>query len=285
MFDRFGRVPSILMVGWRFPCVCQDIVRRLGENAMQASPWEFGWTQLLTIVGFVITIGIAIGGFRTFRRWKRERVEERRIDIAFDALSLAKESKFIFGKIRDPNGFEGEWKTMPIREGESQIDRSMRGGTYAILMRLNKHADYFERVSRLQPKAIAAFGARAEAAFERLSKAHSLVHGAAFQLTWWLPVHPEKPTQDDFEMRMQLRGDLWAGFRTPDRVEVELSAFRSEMEAIFQPVIEGEVESNPKFDERPVNKFPAFSPAMRCMFLRRSAASCNCDSSENAKRL
>lgn len=29
-------------------------------------PWIFGWTQLLTIIGFAITIAIAIGGFRTF---------------------------------------------------------------------------------------------------------------------------------------------------------------------------------------------------------------------------
>ena len=58
-------------------------------------PWAFGWTQVLTLVGFLITIVIAISGFRTFGRWKRERIEERRIDIAFDALSVAAESKIV----------------------------------------------------------------------------------------------------------------------------------------------------------------------------------------------
>lgn len=38
-------------------------------------PWAFGWTQLLTLIGFVITIGIAVDGFRTLavgsgRNWK-----------------------------------------------------------------------------------------------------------------------------------------------------------------------------------------------------------------------
>jgi hypothetical protein len=97
------------------------------------NPWAFGWTQLFTIVGFLITIAIAIGGFRSFARWKRERIEERRIDIAFDVLSVAHESKFVFGRIRDPNGFEGEWKNMPPKEGESEQDRNMRGGSYATL--------------------------------------------------------------------------------------------------------------------------------------------------------
>jgi len=205
---------------------------------MPAHPWEFGWTQVLTIIGFAITIAIAIGGFRTFGRWKRELIEERRVNIALDVLSIAHESKFVFARIRDPNGFEGEWKTMPIRDGENEIDRSRRGGPYAILVRLNNHADYFERVSRLQPKAIAVFGAKTEKAFERLNKAETFVRDAAMQLTWQLPVHPEKPTNENFETRMRLRGDLWAGFQKPDRVEVELSAFRSEIEAIFQSVIQ-----------------------------------------------
>jgi len=53
------------------------------------NPWAFGWTQLLTLTGFGITIGIAVGGFRTFGRWKREKLEERRIEVAIDALASA----------------------------------------------------------------------------------------------------------------------------------------------------------------------------------------------------
>jgi hypothetical protein len=51
-------------------------------------PWSFGWTQLLTIIGLLITITIAIGGFRTFERWRKEKLEEKRIDIAIEALAL-----------------------------------------------------------------------------------------------------------------------------------------------------------------------------------------------------
>jgi hypothetical protein len=59
-------------------------------------PWAFGWTQVFTLVGFGITITIAIGGFRSFERWRREKLEERRIETAFEALTIAHETKFIF---------------------------------------------------------------------------------------------------------------------------------------------------------------------------------------------
>jgi hypothetical protein len=200
-------------------------------------PWAFGWTQLLTILGFIITIGIAFGGFRTFGRWRREQLEERRIDIALEALSVAHESKAIFARIREPNGFEAEWKSMPTRDGESETDRSMRGGPYATLVRLSKEHDYFDRVARLQPKAVAVFGQNAESAFDHFAKAENFVRDSANQLTWHVPPRPEKPTKEGFEQMMTMRGDLWTAFRDPDRVENELAAFRSGVERTFRPIL------------------------------------------------
>ena len=60
-------------------------------------PWAFGWTQIFTLVGFVITSIIAVAGFRTFARWRREKLEEKRIEIAFDAMAVAYEAKHVFG--------------------------------------------------------------------------------------------------------------------------------------------------------------------------------------------
>ena len=149
---------------------------------MTPDPWAFGWTQLLTIIGFGITVSIAVGGFQTFGRWRRQQIEERRIDIAFEALSIAQESKFIFDRIRASNGSESEWRSMAIKPGETEQDRAMRGGSYAILVRMEAARDYFERVSRLQPKAIAVFGTAVERAFERLNRAAGYVHESAIEL-------------------------------------------------------------------------------------------------------
>jgi len=48
-------------------------------------PWAFGWTPLLTIVGFFVTIGIAISASEP-SSVEREKIEEKRIDIAIEAL-------------------------------------------------------------------------------------------------------------------------------------------------------------------------------------------------------
>ena len=52
-------------------------------------PWAFGLNQVLTVIDFAITTFIAYAGFKTFDKWKREQLEERRIDIALEALALA----------------------------------------------------------------------------------------------------------------------------------------------------------------------------------------------------
>lgn len=67
-------------------------------------PWAFGLNHLLTIIGFAITLGIATAGFRSFAKWKREKIEERRIDIALEALALAalsstKISSSVYGRL------------------------------------------------------------------------------------------------------------------------------------------------------------------------------------------
>jgi hypothetical protein len=60
---------------------------------MKNDPCAFGWTQLLTLAGLLLTISIALGTYRTFNRWKREKIEERRLDVALDALSIAYEAQ------------------------------------------------------------------------------------------------------------------------------------------------------------------------------------------------
>jgi hypothetical protein len=198
---------------------------------------------VVSLLGIVAAAVAAICGFRSFERWKREQLEERRIDVALEGLAIARESKYVFARIRNPSGFEGEWRSMPVREGESESDRGRRGTSYAILARLKTDQDFFDRVSRFLPKAVALFGDVIESYFERLEFAESLVRDAAVQLTWQLPVHPEKPSQEDFEHRMQLRSYLWTGFGgETDRVENELQAFRSETEVFLRKIIKRESE-------------------------------------------
>jgi hypothetical protein len=81
--------------------------------------WKFSLTHFLSIVGFVVTIAIAYFGFRTFERWKREKIEEKRIDIAIEALALAYDTQEGFGAIRSAMSSGDEWADMPRRPGEA----------------------------------------------------------------------------------------------------------------------------------------------------------------------
>jgi hypothetical protein len=131
-------------------------------------PDAFGWNQLLTIIGMLLTLGIALGGFRTFGRWKKEKIEERRIEIAFDALALAHESKFVFDRIREPIAYEIEHKDMAVRAEESAEDRQKRGAYYAVLHRMSQQSEFFDRVWLLMPKTMAVFGENAEDIFQHV---------------------------------------------------------------------------------------------------------------------
>ena len=120
-------------------------------------PWAFGWNQLLTIAGLIITVVIAIGGFKTFGRWKREKIEEMRIDVAIRALALSYKSKFVFENIRSEMSFGYEWKDMPERPGDTEEKRGERGPFYAILKRIEAHKAFFENAWELQVECTAIF--------------------------------------------------------------------------------------------------------------------------------
>jgi hypothetical protein len=201
------------------------------------NPWEFGWTQLLTIVGLVLTSGFAAAGFRTFGRWKREKLEEKRIEIAFEALSLAFETKHIFRQIRARIAYEVEWRDMEPIEGETSEDRMQRGSYFAVLKRLSENRAFFDRVWTIQPKFLAAFGEENEEIFENFHVARGAVRRAAIELTYRLPIHPTERTEADFELRMQYRRDIW-GDEKEDRVGKALQVFRNRISIVSRPVIE-----------------------------------------------
>jgi hypothetical protein len=142
-----------------------------------SDPWAFGWTQLLTITGFIITICIAVGGFRTFDRWKREKIEERKIEIAFEALALAYEARYVIDYVRSPVENVAEWSEMPKVEGETEQERKMRAPPYVVWKRMDFHKDFFQRLSKLQPRFMATFGAEKEEMFD-------LVHTQFARFRW-----------------------------------------------------------------------------------------------------
>jgi hypothetical protein len=86
---------------------------------------------------------------------------------------------------------------------------------------------------------MAAFGAEAEAIFNQLHGARSTVRLAAQRLTYELPIPPVTRSEEDFQLRVQLRDDLW-GTEDENRVERLLRGFRAGIERLCGPVLRRE---------------------------------------------
>jgi hypothetical protein len=201
-------------------------------------PWTFGWTQLLTIIGLVITTTIAIAGFRTFDRWKREKIEERKIELSLEGLSLAYESKAIFGHIRSRVMFGGEGADIPPKAGESDEHKRQRQSFYAVLKRIEASNDYFARVWKLQPQFIAVFGEKTEAIFDQLHKARREIEATASAMVFEdEPFDPKDPSYKE-ELR-GYRSTIFGPARgAADPVAERLDDFRTRIEALCRPVID-----------------------------------------------
>ena len=197
-------------------------------------PWAFGWTQVFTLVGFAITISIAIGGFKTFGRWRREKLEEERIAVALEAAALAFESKYIFENIRSPMAYSYEWQDLPKEGFKDDREWNSRGALYAPLKRVRDNKEFFEKAFKLQPKCMAILGKECEEIFMMMHRARREIEVASQMLTW--RTETLKP-----DLRDQLERDIWnTGDFEPesDRVGRKLTEFRLKMEALCQPIID-----------------------------------------------
>jgi len=211
-------------------------------GGQMSDPWAFGWTQVFTIIGFCITIAIAIGGFRTFGRWKREKIEELRMGIALDALSLAYESQFVFDGIRNSGSFGYESEDAKKFEGESDEDFARRKTFYVILKRVDDNKDFFARVFKLQPHFMAVFGPENE----QLHLARVDVVIAAQMLSR----RDTGPWTEEKSKRLtRLEADVWSGMAAAyskeelpegDRVQKKLDDFKNGIATLCRPIVNRE---------------------------------------------
>jgi hypothetical protein len=200
------------------------------------NPWAFGWTQLFAGAGLIL----GVFGLRTLNKWRREKIEEKKVDLAMDAISLANESKGVFEEIRSSLLSTSEWDDMEVIPGEDRGERDRRGGYYARLKRIRHHAEFFKRAYAMQPRCAALFGVEAEDAFNKMHKARRWIEVACEMLA-----HDIKRPEDDRDLWFQLRADILGGSVTslakePKRVDNLLEEFRAEVERLCRPSLEGQ---------------------------------------------
>jgi hypothetical protein len=206
------------------------------------NPWTFGWTQLLTIIGFLITIAFALGGFHSFGRWKKEKIEEKRIDTAIDALALVYESKFIFDFIRSNLTYPYEWEDMPPGFVTDGRERNTRGVFYAILKRIKINKEFFERAWKIQVRCTALFGPEVEEIFLLMQRARREIEVSAEMLL--RDPEPTFKSEDNLETWKGFRADVWLGYgasaKQGDKVGLKLAEFKDKMERLCRPIINRE---------------------------------------------
>jgi hypothetical protein len=202
-------------------------------------PWAFGWTQLLTIMGMIITTTIAIAGFRTFGRWQREQIEARKIELSLEALSLAYESKAVFDHIRTRVFYKGEGADVPEKLEESPEHKRQREPFFAVLKRIEASNDYFKRIWALQPKFIAVFGEKTEEIFDHLHKARRDIEVTASVVVFEdEPFDPNDPAykEDLKRYRTTIFGPMRRGDADP--VAEKLDDFRKRIDQLCRPVVD-----------------------------------------------
>jgi hypothetical protein len=207
-------------------------------------PWAFGWTQVFTLIGLAMSGVISFLGLRTFDKWKREKVEERRLEVAYEALTIAYESQMVFDDIRRHMIRDYEWADMP-KDGLSEKEVSRRQSLYGIIKRMERHTAFFDRVLVLQPKFMAVFGKQTEAIFLKLHKAR---HSIQIAIEALMDLDEPVAGTNEWDLALQMRSDIFdtssSGVKEPKRVTKMLEEFRAEIEALCAPLINKEFKKD-----------------------------------------
>jgi hypothetical protein len=204
-----------------------------------------GWYEILkdfsaatvALIGVIVTGCFAFTGLRTFDRWKREKLEEKRIDVAIDALAIGFEASVVFDEIRSRFLRVYESADLTI-DGASKQQRSL----YAVLKRVEAKQPFFDKALSLEPKFVAVFGRDKDGIFELLFSARRQVIVTAETLIEDYRIGlPELPENAETRaQRVKWRKQIFASPGTvdpEDEVGKLLQRFRDEIGKLCRPIV------------------------------------------------
>jgi hypothetical protein len=201
--------------------------------------------SIVALLGLGLTAVIAIAGFKSFGRWKREKIEERRIEVALDALAIAYEVRFRFEGIRSRIMREDEYADIdePLKGNAFPMMKHREGqrSPYAVLKRMDNNREFFDRVFDIEPKFMAIFGAETEEIFAELYDAKRMVETAAEALYEEMSIEHDPSDVDAKERRRQLRIVIFASkgkVEAEDKVGQKVLDFQRRIEALCRPIVD-----------------------------------------------
>jgi hypothetical protein len=197
---------------------------------------------VVALVGITVTGTVATLGLQSFEKFKREKIEERRIEVSIDALALAYEAKYVFESIRARARSNDEDDGGVIVEGNVQVKlRDGQRAAYVVLKRLRTHEDFFESAYRLQPRFMAVFGADTDKIFHLLYDARTTLQTTATVLFEHEALELDRDDVQGKEDRRRFRDVIFRGpteEKIGDAISDKLDDFRIKIEGICRPVID-----------------------------------------------
>jgi hypothetical protein len=198
-----------------------------------------GWYEIVKdfaapfvgLCGIGVTGAFAWAGLKTFDRWKREKIEEKRIDVAIEALAIGYESKIVFDYIR------ARQKRLYGVPGEQIQEQSMS----EVLNRVDERQPFFDKALQLEPKFVAVFGRDTATIFEHLFSARQHVIAIAELLIDEYRFDPKPENAEVRQQHVKWRTQIFGGQETvdaPDKIGELLQKFRDEIETICRPIVD-----------------------------------------------
>lgn len=191
-----------------------------------------GWA---TLVGAGVVIYAARVGANTFTAWKRQKVEERRMDAAERILTLAYRLRYNFADVRRRGifGYEtaaAEQKldgAMPEWRNREKSEQERLTTAQTILNRLTGHRADWEQAWELKPVALALFGPEVEADLHRFWEQYVAIEVSAATYA--------EDSGADRKFSISLRRELFGG--EGDKVAPAVDAAIASLEARLLPVL------------------------------------------------
>jgi len=186
----------------------------------------------VALIGVIVTGCFAFAGLKTFNRWKREKLEEKRIDVAIEALAIAFESRLVFDDIRA--------RLTRVPAGKDQRSE-LQHGPQAVLKRVEAQQPFFDKALSLEPKFVAVFGREKDAIFEHLFSARRQVIITAEALIDDSRIELDADDKEGREQRVKWRKQIFASPGTvdeEDEVGKLLQQFRGDIERHCRPIVD-----------------------------------------------
>jgi hypothetical protein len=200
--------------------------------------------SVVAMMGIVLTAAIAFAGFRSFGRWRREKIEERRIEVALDALAVAYESGFRFEGIRSTVLREDEYADIDAPSKDPSrfiVHRDGQRSPYAVLKRMQNSHVFFQKVFDIEPKFMAIFGAETEEIFAQLYDAKQMVETSAQALYEEARIEHDPSDKQARERMVQLRRVIFASkgkIEAGDKVGQKVLEYKSRIEGLCRPIVD-----------------------------------------------